>query len=81
MRPDIYATTDDFLIITGYTSLSEIIHTFGTPHYSGKAAIRIVFGTEPQAAKRVRLKPVPLQEDIENYWWLYSKHNSRISQC
>ena len=44
LRPDIFAASDDFLIITGYTSLSEIISTFGTAEYKGKAQIRIVFG-------------------------------------
>lgn len=55
------------LIVTGFTSLSKIIETFGIDLLKGKQVCTL-FGVEPQPIPRRRWKEVPLQQEVKDYW-------------
>ena len=58
----------NYKIITGFTSLSHVIDTFGGGYLAGHKKIRIVLGFEPEARKRKYYKKVNLHEEIRDYW-------------
>ncbi|GAA4334388.1 SNF2-related protein [Flaviaesturariibacter amylovorans] len=55
------------LIVTGFTSLSQIIDVFGGELGRGKH-IRIILGFEPLVVARKRWKAVPLEQEMKDYW-------------
>ena len=56
-----------YLIITGFTSLANIVEIFGVRDLS-KKSIRILLGYEPDIKKRKRWKNISLSEEINEYW-------------
>ncbi|WP_167343094.1 SNF2-related protein [Nonlabens sp. SY33080] len=60
---------NSFTILTGYTSLSHLIDTFGEiDQYTQGKKIRIVLGFDPNFRGRKRYKPKPLDQEIKEYW-------------
>ncbi|MEM1406564.1 MAG: SNF2-related protein [Bacteroidota bacterium] len=60
--------SSDYLIITGFTSLSNIIDKFGTVNRPTLKKVRIVLGWEPNKHGRKRYPLVRLKRDIKEYW-------------
>lgn len=57
-----------FTIITGYTSLSYLIDTFGSTDYPNLKKIKIVLGFEPNRRGRKNYSPKSLDKEIKEYW-------------
>lgn len=60
--------SDDYLVITGFTSLSNLIDKFGSRDYSNLKKVRIVLGWEPNRHGRKRYPLVNLEKEIRDYW-------------
>ena len=58
----------DFILLTGYTSLSHLIDTFGKEDYDNIDIIRIVLGFDPNFRGRKRYHTKPLDKEIKEYW-------------
>jgi superfamily II DNA or RNA helicase len=70
--------SEDFLIITGFTSLSNLIAVFGATDYSKLQKLRIVIGFDPDERVSKRLPHYSLPTEIKNYW---VKQNVSIRLC
>ncbi|MFH4964754.1 SNF2-related protein [Gaetbulibacter sp. M235] len=57
-----------FTVITGYTSLSYLIDTFGSIDYPNLKKIRIVLGFEPNSRGRKNYSSKSLDKEIKEYW-------------
>ncbi|MEI9918939.1 MAG: SNF2-related protein [Bacteroidota bacterium] len=65
---DIQASTD-YLIITGFTSLSHVIDVFGNNEYPKLSNVRILLGFEPLPKGRKSYETeVNLSKEIREYW-------------
>tara|TARA_R110001599_G_C12256926_1_gene660133 strand:+ start:590 stop:3820 length:3231 start_codon:yes stop_codon:yes gene_type:complete len=62
------AESDDYLVITGFTSLSNLIDKFGSKSYPHLKKVRIVLGWEPNRHGRKRYPLVNLEKEIRDYW-------------
>lgn len=71
-------SSSEFLIITGFTSLSNLISFFGTDEYNNLRNIRVVIGYEPDERVSKRFSHYSLPTEIKNYWL---KQNISIKQC
>lgn len=60
--------TKEFLVVTGFTSLSYLIDTFGNSGYSNIETIKIVLGFEPNIRGRKRYHIWPLEKEMKEYW-------------
>ncbi|KYG74822.1 type III restriction/modification enzyme restriction subunit [Roseivirga ehrenbergii] len=58
----------EFILLTGYTSLSHLIDTFGKDDYNNIRTIRIVLGFDPNFRGRKRYHIKPLDKEIKEYW-------------
>ncbi len=58
----------EFVLLTGYTSLSHLIDTFGKNNYDNINPIRIVLGFDPNFRGRKRYHTKPLDKEIKEYW-------------
>ncbi|KJS07120.1 MAG: hypothetical protein VR77_02150 [Flavobacteriales bacterium BRH_c54] len=58
----------EFILLTGYTSLSHLIDTFGKEDYNNIDPIRIVLGFDPNFRGRKRYHTKPLDKEIKEYW-------------
>lgn len=58
------------LVVTGYASLDRVIHLLATRDFSNGAALRILFGNEPFAARRdtARITGDRLADEVRDYW-------------
>lgn len=59
--------SSDCQIITGFTSLSQIIDVFGNDQLFSKK-VRILLGFEPQIKVRKKWKTVQIDQEIQDYW-------------
>ena len=57
-----------FLIVTGFTSLSHIIDTFGTAEAASDMRVRILLGVEPEVRGRKQWARAQLEDTIKEYW-------------
>ncbi|MEM8937884.1 MAG: SNF2-related protein [Bacteroidota bacterium] len=57
-----------FTIITGFTSLSYLIDTFGSSDYPELKTTRIVLGFEPNRRGRKKYETKSLDKEIKDYW-------------
>jgi superfamily II DNA/RNA helicase len=55
------------LIVTGFTSLSQIVETFGEELPADKN-VRILLGFDPLIKTRKSWKEVPIEQEIKDYW-------------
>lgn len=60
--------TKEFMVVTGFTSLSYLIDTFGNSEYSNIDKTKIVLGFEPNIRGRKRYHIWPLEKEIKEYW-------------
>ena len=60
--------SDEYLIITGFTSLANIIETFGSEKLKDLKRVRILIGFEPEVRKRKKWKKVYISDEIRDYW-------------
>lgn len=68
IKKDVNESTS-FLIVTGFTSLAQIIDFFGKDtDFSFTKKIKVVIGWEPIFRERKKYKEVELQDEVKNYW-------------
>ena len=61
--------SENYLVVTGFTSLAHIIELFGGKVAFGKLQdVRIVLGFEPELRERKLWKSAELDKDIKEYW-------------
>ncbi|MEK6780588.1 MAG: SNF2-related protein [Bacteroidota bacterium] len=61
--------SDQYLIITGFTSLSHLVDTFGYRDFPDLKKVRIVLGFEPNIKGRKQYETdVKLSKEIREYW-------------
>src|SRR5690349_17898176 len=61
--------SDQYLIITGFTSLSHLVDTFGYRDFPNLEKVRIVLGFEPNIKGRKQYDgDVKLSKEIREYW-------------
>lgn len=60
--------SDEYLIITGFTSLANVIETFGSEKFKDLKRVRILIGFEPEVRKRKKWKKVHIRDEIRDYW-------------
>jgi superfamily II DNA or RNA helicase len=65
--PDI-ETSKSYLIITGFTSLSNLVDYFGSKEFEILEKTRIVIGFEPNIRGRKKYQAVKLDKEIKEYW-------------
>ena len=62
------AASDHFQAVTGFTSLSHLVQTFGgAPRRDGQR-VDVVLGNEPLPATSVRMRRQPLPDAVREYW-------------
>lgn len=64
---DINASSE-FLIVTGFTSLANLIEIFGTEGYFQLRNLRVVLGFEPELIGRKKWPTYNLATEVKNYW-------------
>lgn len=70
--------SENYLILTGFTSLSNLIDIFGSKDYPNLKALRIVIGFDPDERVGKRLPHYSPSTEIKNYW---AKQNVSIKLC
>ncbi len=60
--------SETFLIVTGFTSLSNLVETFGTTDYPLLKKTRIVIGFDVDERVSKKLVHYSLQSEIKEYW-------------
>lgn len=58
----------DYLIITGFTSLSNLVDYFGSSEFEKLKNVRILIGFEPNIRGRKKYQIVKLDKEIKEYW-------------
>lgn len=71
-------SSENYLILTGFTSLSNLIDVFGAADYPKLQQLRIVIGFDPDERVSKRLPHYSLSTEIKNYW---VKQNVSIRLC
>ena len=61
-------SSENLLIITGFTSLSNLVETFGTTDYPLLKQTRIVIGFDVDERVSKKLVHYSLQSEIKEYW-------------
>ncbi|HZY36212.1 MAG TPA: SNF2-related protein [Mucilaginibacter sp.] len=63
------AQSENYLVVTGFTSLAHIIELFGgTVTFGDLKDVRIVLGFEPELRERKLWKSAELDKDIKEFW-------------
>lgn len=62
------ARSSDYLIVTGFTSLANLIEIFGTANYQQLSKLRVVLGFEPEIISRKKWPTYNLVTEVKNYW-------------
>ncbi|MFL5788311.1 MAG: SNF2-related protein, partial [Flavisolibacter sp.] len=70
--------SESYLIITGFTSLSQLVEIFGGVQYPSLKSLRIVIGFDPDERIGRRLAHYSLPTEIKNYWL---RQNISIRLC
>src|SRR6185437_5781924 len=60
--------SEKYLIITGFTSLANIIEIFGASQFESLNSLKIVLGFEPEPRRRKKWPVHSLPLEIRNYW-------------
>ncbi len=58
----------EYLILTGFTSLSNLIDFFGSQEFEKLKKVRILIGFEPNMRGRKKYPMVKLDKEIKEYW-------------
>lgn len=64
---DIEASTN-YLIVTGFTSLSNLVDYFGSAQFEKLEQVQILIGFEPNIRGRRKYQTVKLDKEIKEYW-------------
>lgn len=67
-----------YLIVTGFTSLSNLISIFGTTEFKNLEKLRVVIGYDPDERVAKKLPHYSLPLEVRNYWL---KQDISISLC
>jgi len=70
--------SENYIILTGFTSLANLIDIFGSVDYPKLKQLRIVIGFDPDERVARRLAHYSLPTEIKNYW---AKQNVSIKLC
>lgn len=70
--------SDGYLILTGFTSLANLIDIFGAAEYPKLKQLRIVIGFDPDERVSKKMPHYSLPVEIKNYW---VKQNVSIRLC
>lgn len=60
--------SEEFIIVTGFTSLSNLIDLFGNRDFEKNRNIRILIGFEPNIKGRKKYERLGLDKEIKEYW-------------
>ncbi|WP_347219093.1 phospholipase D-like domain-containing protein, partial [Chryseobacterium sp.] len=60
--------SEEYLILTGFTSLSNLIDFFGSEEFERLKRVRILIGFEPNIRGRKGYSMVKLDKEIKEYW-------------
>jgi superfamily II DNA or RNA helicase len=61
-------TSGDYLIVTGFTSLANLISIFGSTDFKDLRRLRIVIGYDPDERVSKKLPHYSLPTEVKNYW-------------
>jgi superfamily II DNA or RNA helicase/HKD family nuclease len=64
---DIELSTD-YIIVTGFTSLSNLVDYFGSIKFKQLENVRILIGFEPNIRGRRKYQAIKLDKEIKEYW-------------
>lgn len=64
---DIESSTD-YIIVTGFTSLSNLVDYFGSIEFKQLENVRILIGFEPNIRGRRKYQAIKLDKEIKEYW-------------
>ncbi|MYE91203.1 hypothetical protein F4X33_19640 [Candidatus Poribacteria bacterium] len=76
-----FDVSDDFLIVTGFSSLSYMVEFLGGADYSDGKRVRVVLGNEPMytnLSRRDDFRKIPLKQEIRDFWL---EEGISITQC
>jgi len=62
------SASSEYLIVTGFTSLANLIEVFGTNDYEKLSQLRVVLGFEPEIINRKKWPSYNLVTEVKNYW-------------
>lgn len=65
--PDIEESRE-YIIVTGFTSLSNLIDLFGSQDFSNNRIVKILIGFEPNIKGRKKYLRLGLDKEIKDYW-------------
>lgn len=65
--PDIEQSTN-YIIVTGFTSLSNLIDLFGSKDFPNQEKVRVLIGFEPNLRGRKKYERGELDKEIKDYW-------------
>lgn len=60
--------SEEYMIITGFTSLSKLVDTFGSNDYEKLRKVKVLIGFEPNIRARKKYKKYNFDKDIKDYW-------------
>jgi superfamily II DNA or RNA helicase/HKD family nuclease len=60
--------SEEFLIVTGFTSLSNLIDLFGSRDFEKVKKVRVLIGFEPNIKGRKKYQRLGLDKEIKDYW-------------
>ncbi|MFP9114443.1 SNF2-related protein [Flavobacterium sp. RHBU_3] len=60
--------SSDYIIITGFTSLSNLVDLFGSKDFQNLEKVRILIGFEPNIRGRKKYVKLKLDKEIKDYW-------------
>jgi len=70
--------SEEYLIITGFTSIANLVDFFGSNDFQNLRKVKIAIGFEPDERISKRLPHVSLPTEIKNYWL---RQNVSIRLC
>lgn len=71
-------SSEEYIIITGFTSLANLIEILGSVSYPNLKKLKVVIGYDPDERVSKRLPHYSLPAEIKNYWL---KQNVSIKLC
>lgn len=60
--------SSEYIIITGFTSLSNLVDLFGSKDFQNLKKVRILIGFEPNIRGRKKYVKLKLDKEIKDYW-------------
>ncbi len=60
--------SSEYIIITGFTSLSNLVDLFGSKDFQNLKKVRVLIGFEPNIRGRKKYVKLKLDKEIKDYW-------------